>query len=128
STGSAPVAAIQPSSASNPWDSNSGVHWLSGSINILADHSAIEDILREFGDQTNLRIVLSPAIHGKVSGKFMGLGPKQFLHQICRAYGLDWLYYNKQIYFYSNTENKTAVCTLRYLPVIQAIRTVEQIG
>ncbi|ALJ56424.1 Type III secretion system outer membrane protein SpiA precursor [Candidatus Xiphinematobacter sp. Idaho Grape] len=127
STGSAPAAEIQSSSESNPRNSNSGVHWLSGSINILADQSAIEDILREFGDQTNLRIVLSPAIHGKVSGKFMGLGPKQFLQQICRAYGLDWLYYNKQIYFYSNTESKTAVCTLRYLPVVHAIRTVEQI-
>ncbi|QQY08188.1 MAG: hypothetical protein JMM79_02940 [Candidatus Xiphinematobacter sp.] len=116
------------SDGSSLWESHGDTHWLTGSVSILADHSTIGDILREFGEQTNLRIVLSPAIHGKVSGKFIGLGPKHFLHQICRAYGLDWLYYNGQIYFYSNTESKTAVCTLRYLPVTQAIRTVEKIG
>jgi len=124
----APAAELQSPSTPSSLDNDRSMHWLLGSVNILADHSTIEDILREFGDQTNLRIVLSSSIHGKVSGKFVGLRPKQFLHQICRAYGLDWLYYNKQIYFYSNTESKTAVCTLRYLPVTQAIKTVKRIG
>lgn len=118
---SLPAPIIQPLDGDN-------LRWLSSFINILADQSPLEDVLREFGDQTNLRVCLSSAIRGKVSGRFVSLRPRKFLHQICRACGVDWLYYNKQIYFYSNTENKTVVHTLRYLPVTQAIRIVEQIG
>lgn len=109
--------------------SNTLSPWGLGSIvNILADQSPLEDILQEFGNQMNLRVFCSPGVRGRVSGRFLGLTPEKFLDQLSRAYGLDWLYYNQQIYFYSSAESQTVVRTLRYLPVEQAVKVVEQMG
>ncbi len=103
--------------------------WREGSIvNILADQTPLEDILQEFGNQMNIRVFTTPAVRGKVSGRFVGLTPQKFLDQLSRAYGLDWLYYNQQIYFYSSSESETVVRTLRYLSGDKAVKVVEQMG
>jgi len=121
---------LQQSQPSRPKDGSSTFSpWRDGSIiNILADQTPLEDILQEFGNQMNIRVFTTPAVQGKVSGRFVGLTPEKFLDQLSRAYGLDWLYYNQQIYFYSSSESETVVRTLRYLPGDEAVKIVEHMG
>ncbi len=124
-----PTGSVQDKQRPSPQQGGNSSPWVEGSIvNILADQSPLEDILQEFGSQMNIRVFTSPGVAGKVSGRFMGLTPQKFLDQLSRAYGLDWLYYNQQIYFSSSSESQTVVRTLRYLPGDQAVKVVEQMG
>ncbi|HSI84693.1 MAG TPA: type III secretion system outer membrane ring subunit SctC [Candidatus Methylacidiphilales bacterium] len=105
-----------------------GIPWHDGQFNVLAQDQDLRDLLRQFATAYGIRIVVSDKIEVKVSGRFEGLKPEQFLEQICRAYNLMTFYDGNMLYVYRNDESTSKIIQMRKVPPSRLLNVLRLLG
>lgn len=120
----APASGVAPKSekelaASIPWPS---LKYL-----IVAQNREVGDVLSELTQQHGVRSVISPAVRGRVSGRFENIPPGDLLSQLSRSFNLVWMFYNGILYVGTPTEVQTAFVTLRYSAVHSVLDSLDSV-
>ncbi|PTX99916.1 EscC/YscC/HrcC family type III secretion system outer membrane ring protein [Verrucomicrobia bacterium LW23] len=105
-----------------------GIPWQRGEFNVLAQDQDLRDLLRQFATAYGVRISVSDKIDVKVSGRFEGLRPEEFLEQMCRAYNLMTFYDGNMLYVYRNDESSSTIIQLRKVPPSRLLNVLRLLG
>jgi type III secretion protein C len=76
----------------------------SGLYSHFSEREPIADVLTDFARSYDLRVSVSPALTGTVSGRFEGVAPLLFLDGMRTAFGVNWYQLGGTIYFYHESE------------------------
>lgn len=104
------------------------VPWKSATYTKVAANQLLTDVLREFGADQDLPVVISEKVTGSVSGRFANLTPLKFLNDITQANGLIWYYDGQVIYVYRSDELTSKLMPLRGMKPVEFRDTLEKIG
>ncbi len=94
---------------------------------IVAQNREVGDVLSELTQQHGVRSVISPAVRGRVSGRFENIPPGELLSQLSRSFNLVWMFYNGILYVGTPTEVQTSFVTLRYSAVHTVLDSLDSI-
>ena len=81
--------------------------WSEAPYSHYADKAPVSNVLREFATTFNLSLELSPAVTGRVNGRFQAKSPTDFLNQLGAIYGFHWFTYAGTLYVSRNSEMVT---------------------
>lgn len=72
----------------------------------------LRDVLRQFGANLGLRVVVSDAVHGRVRGRRDALPPVEFLDRLAKEFGFDWYYDGRTLFVTADSETITKMISL----------------
>jgi type III secretion protein C len=78
-----------------------------------ADQQDLPTVLMHFARSQGLGASISPAVSGKVSGRFSDVPPDKFLQGMHAAFGVSWYRLGSSLQFYNDTETTRAFITPR---------------
>jgi type III secretion protein C len=78
-----------------------------------ADQQDLPTVLMHFARSQGLGASISPAVSGKVSGRFSDVPPDKFLQGMHAAFGVSWYRIGSSLHFYNDTETTRAFITPR---------------
>lgn len=94
----------------------------------VAQDEFLRDLLADFGTDNGIRTVVSRKISDKVSGRFEGVAPRQFITKICAAYGLVWYFDGSSLFFYKAGDVRTRIVTLQFITFTKLSNSLKEAG
>lgn len=104
------------------------VPWKTESYHLEANKQPLDELLRQFGADQGVSIVVSEKVAGTVSGTFTNLTPQKFLDQITSANGLIWYYDGHSIFVYRSDEVATQMFPLRFTTPTKVKESLSTLG
>jgi type III secretion protein C len=90
-----------------------GPPWPAGAYNYVVVEQDLREVLQQFGANTGLKLALSEKIQGRVRGPLPVMAPRQFLDNLSRHFGLEWVYDGSIISVSVASESRTEMLALR---------------
>jgi type III secretion protein C len=87
--------------------------WPAGAYNYVVVDQDLREVLQQFGTNTGLNLALSDKIQGRVRGPLPNMVPRQFLDNLSRQFGLEWVYDGSIISVSLASESRTEMLALR---------------
>ncbi len=69
-----------------------------------AEQQDIDTVLMHFAKSQNFTAIISPQIEGKISGRFSGINPNDFLNSMHSAFQVNYYHIDNTLYFYHTSE------------------------
>jgi len=104
------------------------IPWLSIPYSHIARGEQLADILRNFGMERGVSVVVSEQIADTVHGAYEKYSPQQFFDEVCRAYGLIWFYDGATCYIYRQNEIKSAIIPLGKAGFADVSKSIDELG
>ncbi|MEW9890211.1 MAG: EscC/YscC/HrcC family type III secretion system outer membrane ring protein [Candidatus Symbiodolus clandestinus] len=102
--------------------------WQGPAFFIVTRGMAVADILRDFGSNYRIPMVISEQVDDRFIGTLRHAKPEQLLHQLAHLYNLVWYYDGEAIYVYKTHEFTTKLITPDFLSAEQLQRSLQQAG
>lgn len=110
-----------PAAASEiPWKTEEYLH--------VANSQSLADVLRIFGADQGISMVISEKVTGNVSGKFGPMPPADFLAQMTGLNGLIWYYDGQSVYVYRSDEASSRIVRLQSAETESVLSTLKSLG
>jgi type III secretion protein C len=98
---------------------------------LYSRHSNQEDLgelMRDFGSQQGMNVVLSQLATGTISGYFDRVPAREFLDFISKAQNLIWYYDGKTLYLYRSDEIVSQFASVDFIPLSSVEPILEHLG
>jgi len=86
--------------------------WPAGTYAYLVPDQDIRAVLKDFGRQLRIPIMLDDDVRGRLTGRLPPAEPRSFIDKLCARYGLVWYYDGATVHVANLDDRKTEIISL----------------